>query len=260
MTLFHSSVHINIQVIHHIHHIYHYFAYTAPGVTSSNIRWCSRYAGRLIADEDLGRLMRQWGSALARPLAAVAESDSPCSDPHTTKHRFPAPSSKLCQNWLCHSLSLWICPNYARIGYATEGALFISVNLSKLRQNWLCHSLSLWICPNSSRIGYATEGGSLSLWIRPNSARIGYDTEGALFISVNLSKLWQNWLCHSLSLWICPYSARIGYAPEGAFFLSVNLSIDAVSASWGIWILVRLWKHHNIKAHAHVNTRCVCPK
>ena len=58
-----------------------------------------------------------------------------------------------------HTPSITLLPlNSARVGYATEGGLFIS-----------------------ARVGYATEGG---LFI---SARVGYATEGGPFISAQLS-------------------------------------------------------------------------
>ena len=53
-----------------------------------------------------------------------------------SEYHFPAPSSKLCQNWLCHwrhtpSITFQhLPPDSARIVYATEGALFISAQLS----------------------------------------------------------------------------------------------------------------------------------
>ena len=67
-------------------------------------------------------------------------------------------------------------PNSARIGYATEGALFISAQLSTDEVSAHTPSIAFLQIP------------SIALWhLPPNSARFSYATEGALFISAQLS-------------------------------------------------------------------------
>ena len=50
-------------------------------------------------------------------------------NPHSER-RFPAPSSKLCQNWLRFFFFHVALRPQKPIGYATEGALFISAQMS----------------------------------------------------------------------------------------------------------------------------------
>ena len=45
-----------------------------------------------------------------------------------------------------------------------------------------------------------------------------------------------------------PISARNWYATEGAFFMSLQPTTDVVSALRKVWVLIRLWKQHSIKA------------
>ena len=111
--------------------------------------------------------------------------------PHFER-RFPAPSS-----------------NSARTGYATDGAFFISAQLSAFRH------------------------------LPPNSARIGYATDGALFISAQLSAFRH----------LPPNSARTGYATDGALFISAQLSTDAVSALRKVRVVIRLWIQRSAQAH-----------
>ena len=49
----------------------------------------------------------------------------------------------------------------------------------------------------------------------------------------------------------CPNSARIGYATEGGGTLSAQLSTEAVSAIQKVWVLIRLWKQHNVQLSKH---------
>ena len=132
---------------------------------------------------------------------------------------------------------------------------------------WSTHtpSIAFWhLPPNSAIIGYATLSLSQSVHTLPELVMPLYLYESVqtlpelvmlLFISLNLSILCQNWLCHwrgtlhlyesvqtlpelvmpliifvNLSklcqVWLCHW--------KGTLFICVNLSINAVSASWGI--------------------------
>ena len=133
-----------------------------------------------------------------------------------SEHRFPAPSSKLCQSRLPHWRgTLYI--NSSRAGYLIDGG-------------------TLYL--NSDRVGYLVERGTFYLncqsWLPHwrgtlylNSARVGYPVEGGT--------LYLN-------------SARVGYSIEGVLFTSTQLSTDAVSALGKVWVLIRLWKLLSIKA------------
>ena len=46
-----------------------------------------------------------------------------------------------------------------------------------------------------------------------------------------------------------PNSARFSYTTKEALFISAQLSIDAVSAIWKNWVLIRLWKQPSAQAH-----------
>ena len=45
-----------------------------------------------------------------------------------------------------------------------------------------------------------------------------------------------------------PNSASIGYVTAGSFFISVQLFPDAVNALREVWVLIRLWMQHSVKA------------
>ena len=163
-----------------------------------------------------------------------------------SEHRFPAPSSKLCQIWLRHRRGT-LCLTLR----ASLSGTFLQT-LPDLVTPQKGHSLS-----HTPSIAFRH--------LPPNSARFGYATEGALFVSHSehrfpapSSKLCQIWLrhrrgtlCltlraslsgtflqtlpdlvtpqkgHSLShtpsiafRHLPPNSARFGYATEGALFVS----------------------------------------
>ena len=129
------------------------------------------------------------------------------------------------------------------------------VNRGRLGSPGLSHTPSIafrHLPLNSARIGYATEGAlfistsdtpSIAFRHLPlNSARIGYATEGELFISTSDTP--------SIAFRHLPLnSARIGYATEGALFVPAQLSTNAVSAPRKAWVLIRLWKQHGVHAH-----------
>ena len=159
-----------------------------------------------------------------------------------SEHRFPAPSSKLCQTWSRHwrgtlraSLSgtflqtlpdlvtplkghtpsiafRHLPPNSARPGHATEGAHSehrFPAPSSKLCQTWSRHwrgtlraSLSGTFLQTLPELVTPLKGHTPSIAFRhlpPNSARTGYATEGAHSehrFPAPSSKLCQNWLRH----------------------------------------------------------------
>ena len=130
-------------------------------------------------------------------------SQSPCGCP---------PSSKLWHKWLRHSrdtLSLRVAvhlpPNCGTSGYATQGTLSVSVQMSTFLQTVAQvvtplkgHSQSPCGCPPSSKLWHKwlrhsrdTLSLRAAVHLPPNCGTSGYATQGTLSVSVRLSTFLQ---------------------------------------------------------------------
>ena len=98
--------------------------------------------------------------------------------------------------------------NSSRFGYATEGALFISAQLST---DAVKAFRNVWVLKSAASVG-------------------GTHTPSIAFRHLPLN------------------SARIAYATEGALFISVQLSTDAVGALPKVWVRIKLWKQCSVQA------------
>ena len=110
----------------------------------------------------------------------------------------------------------------------TRESLFacLSVSTSWIICKWSCMTLFSSVCPQK---------GTYHLYL---------DLRVKLLVTMT-PQVWP----HTLNIafrYLPRNSATFGYATEGALFISAQLSADAVSAFRKVWVLIRLWKQHNV--------------
>ena len=207
--------------------------------------------------------------------------------PHSV-HRFPAPSTKFCQNRLRHwrrTLHLFVAVHrrYHR--------KILPELVTPLKENssFLCSCPPTLSPQNYARTGYATEGELHFAAVHRRYHRkimpelvtpVKENFTSHLSTDSITAKLCQNWLrqWRRTSLRTCPPTlspqnyARTGYASEGELHFAPvhrlyhrkimpelvtpvkenftsHLSTDAISALRKVWVLIRLWKQHSAQTH-----------